>query len=139
MDIPFVRSTNLQGGDLVANYQYDETQTGSAHEYSSCPNDAIFQSLARSYSSFHPAVQTQIDHHVARIMMTAVSLMGQLMVVLGIVFQEVSKDGDYWRLLVPGNYKVTASASGYLAITKKVAVPFSPAIRISGTIFAFNL
>jgi len=39
-------------------------------------------------------------------------------------------DGDYWRLLVPGGYRITASAPGYSDMSKPVTVIDGPTRRI---------
>ncbi|XP_072286935.1 carboxypeptidase D [Pyxicephalus adspersus] len=44
------------------------------------------------------------------------------------------KAGDYWRLLVPGTYKVTASARGYVPVTKTVNVTDGDAIVTNFTL-----
>lgn len=44
------------------------------------------------------------------------------------------KAGDYWRLLVPGTYKITASARGYNPFTKNVTVKSEGAIQVNFTL-----
>ncbi|XP_067866574.1 carboxypeptidase D-like isoform X2 [Heterodontus francisci] len=44
-----------------------------------------------------------------------------------------AKDGDYWRLLVPGVYKITASARGYIPMTRNVTV-VEEAIQVNFTL-----
>lgn len=52
----------------------------------------------------------------------------------------IASDGDYWRLLNPGEYVVTAKAEGYTVSTKNCAVGYDMgATRCDFTISKTNL
>merc|ERR1712012_728913 len=54
MENPFVISANIHGGDLVANYPYDEARGINPTEYSTSPDDETFKYIAMTYAGNHP-------------------------------------------------------------------------------------
>ncbi|GLG92487.1 Carboxypeptidase D [Gryllus bimaculatus] len=147
--LPFVLSANLHGGFLVANYPYDSNSQNQGGIPNPSPDDAVFKMLARTYSDvkmgcvkFPDATylpQLWKDHKEPLLLFMEQVHKGihgfvrstggnpianATITVEGIDhFVRSAKDGDFWRLLVPGNYRVTASAPGYERDTLNIEVP----------------
>ncbi|KAG5865918.1 hypothetical protein JTB14_028089 [Gonioctena quinquepunctata] len=223
MQIPFVLSANLHGGDLVANYPFDESRSGrQKDEYSATADDDTFRYLALSYSNHHADMADQsrkgcgdvdsnrfakqggitngakwynlqggmqdfnylssndfeltlelgcdkyppanvLENEWERNKGALINYIWQAhMGIKGVVYDDISKqgipnamihvknvtkgrsdeiqhditsvhDGDYFRLLTPGSYMVTAYRDGYLPHTKLVTVlnkPYKAAQRV---------
>uniref|UniRef100_A0AC34QC00 Peptidase M14 carboxypeptidase A domain-containing protein n=1 Tax=Panagrolaimus sp. JU765 TaxID=591449 RepID=A0AC34QC00_9BILA len=61
LSVPFVLSANLHEGDLVANYPFDASRSGSQQQYASSPDDKTFRHLAEVYAKHH-AHMAKNDH-----------------------------------------------------------------------------
>ncbi|XP_078681338.1 carboxypeptidase D-like isoform X2 [Branchiostoma floridae x Branchiostoma belcheri] len=208
--VHFVLSASLHGGNLVADYPFDDSPKGHA-VYSKCPDDAIFQQLAKSYSMAHPTMHNghpcddikpdeyfqdgitngaawynvpgvmqdwvylntddfevaielgcvkfpygsdlpeywqankealvefikQVHKGVKGFVLTTDGngISGASITVHGINHTVTSASGgDYWRLLVPGTYQVTATAEGYPSVTQEVTVGEGDATQLNFTL-----
>ncbi|KAJ8954965.1 hypothetical protein NQ318_000396 [Aromia moschata] len=223
MQIPFVLSANLHGGDLVANYPFDESRSGrQKDEYTGTPDDETFRNLALAYSLRHADMASPnrkgcgdvdsnrfakqggitngakwyslqggmqdfnylssndfeitlelgcdkyppasvLENEWERNKDALINYMWQVHIgVKGVVYDSETRqrianavihvknvtngrsddiahdissvrDGDYYRLLTPGTYKITAYKEGYLPHTRMATVtnlPYYPARRL---------
>ncbi|EDV26043.1 expressed hypothetical protein [Trichoplax adhaerens] len=67
------------------------------------------------------------DNQGSRVSGASISVQGRGKVI------KSTTDGEYWRLLLPGTYSVTASASGFSSTTKSVTVSSSGVSRVDFT------
>ncbi|KAH9640540.1 hypothetical protein HF086_001589 [Spodoptera exigua] len=128
---PFVLSANLHGGALVANYPYDgNPDMQSGFEYLT-PDNPVFLHLAHTYSDVHTGVNGFVHSHIGH------PLANTTIKVEGITHAvKTAKDGDYWRLLEPGTYNITAVKKGYESVTEQVTVPETGSISVNFTLMA---
>ncbi|XP_070572081.1 carboxypeptidase D-like isoform X2 [Ptychodera flava] len=207
LEKPFVLSSNLHGGSVVASYPYDDSRSHVQYgKYSKTPDDDVFKRLAHVYSNAHrtmhddaaakcgdkdfndgitngakwydisggmqdynylhsncfevtlelscckyplPAELTKEweNNKEALIAYSEEALRGVKGFVLDSVDQSAIPNatitvkgidhdvttayfGDFWRLLLPGKYSITASADGYQPETQNVEVIDGPAVKV---------
>ncbi|XP_075828654.1 inactive carboxypeptidase-like protein X2 isoform X2 [Microtus pennsylvanicus] len=120
--IPFVLGGNLQGGELVVAYPYDMVRSlWKMQEHTPTPDDHVFRWLAYSYASTH-RLMTDARRRVCH----TEDFQKEEGTVNGASWHTVAgtSDGDYWRLLNPGEYVVTAKAEGFVSSSKNCMVGY---------------
>lgn len=136
--IPFVLGGNLQGGELVVAYPYDMVRSlWKTQEHTPTPDDHVFRWLAYSYASTH-RLMTDARRRVCH----TEDFQKEDGTVNGASWHTVAgtNDGDYWRLLNPGEYVVTAKAEGFVTSSKNCMVGYDMgATRCDFTLSKTNL
>ncbi|KAI5642609.1 zinc carboxypeptidase domain-containing protein [Phthorimaea operculella] len=87
--------------------------------------EALIEFIEEVHRGVHGFVHSHIGHPLAN---ATISVAGISHTV------KTAKDGDYWRLLTPGVYNVTASKQGYESITEEVTVPVNGSVSINFTL-----
>uniref|UniRef100_A0A8C9FD82 Carboxypeptidase Z n=1 Tax=Pavo cristatus TaxID=9049 RepID=A0A8C9FD82_PAVCR len=135
--IPFVLSASLHGGELVVTYPYDYSRHPMEEkEFSPTPDEKVgcekFPLEEELFTIWHENRDALLNYMemVHRGIKGIVSdkfgnpIKNARISVRGIQHDiTTAADGDYWRLLPPGTYVVTAQAMGYTKVMKRVTLP----------------
>ena len=208
-EYPFVLSANIHNGALVANYPYDNSESGRS-TYTASPDDITFRQLALAYSLNNPQMKlgkpcpgdssgfkngitngaawysvdggmqdynylhsncfeitieqgctkfpfgTYLEDIWNENRRSLIEFMKEVhRGIKGFVHDSQGNpisgaeiklekvqhtvksvtDGDYWRLIAPGNYVLQVSAPGYQAYSRKVTVPEEGAVVVNVTLY----
>ena len=66
----------MHGGDLVANYPYDESSSNNPTEYTASPDDMTFRNLAKVYAGNHP--RYFLDNSLLSTVLSNINLLSSL-------------------------------------------------------------
>ncbi|KAG2469388.1 CBPM Carboxypeptidase, partial [Polypterus senegalus] len=151
----FVLSANLHGGAVVASYPYDNSDGGSTavRDYSISPDNDVFIHLAKTYSFNHTVMykgdvcdSTQtfpdgitngfnwypVEGVKGQVLSTDGSPIPNAVVEVegrsNICPYKTNQDGEYYRLLLPGNYTLKEKEKKSIA-TSKSSQAISPSAR----------
>ncbi|XP_045503129.1 carboxypeptidase D isoform X1 [Colias croceus] len=87
--------------------------------------DALLAFIEQVHHGVHGFVHSHIGHRLANVTISVAGINHNV---------KTAKDGDYWRLLVPGMYNITASKDGYENITEQVTVPANGSVSLNFTL-----
>ncbi|XP_058273372.1 carboxypeptidase M isoform X4 [Hemibagrus wyckioides] len=141
----FILSANLHGGAVVASYPYDNSNGGGMQDYNYVWAQCLEITLELSCCKFPPEHElpdlweANKPALLAYMQQVHLGVKGQVFNSNGAPVQNASVEvegrknlcpfktdhnGEYYRLLLPGNYTITVTYPGYKLLTETVSVPY---------------
>ncbi|XP_045539218.1 carboxypeptidase D [Papilio machaon] len=87
--------------------------------------EALLKFIEQVNTGVHGFVHSHIGHALANATISVAGIKHGVKTAL---------NGDFWRLLMPGNYNITASKDGYESITEQVTVPVNGSVSVNFTL-----